>query len=437
MIVVRDNRGQGIALVIILTAFIFLMGSAAVALSTSLRRNAGLEIRQKKAYYIAEAGIKKAIFLVRSGQLPLEYLDSGGEVNLVPDHIPSDYASGLIDHVKVSRESGKESEIIIFIESLGIYKGARCTLQTRIKVAMSLDFEMGLWISSSIEKPSLISPGSRILSQLYTSGPLSFSGNTVNGDLYTGDDLVLVGDTYLTGDIKGCENFKAGPNCRVDGNVLVKGGVEVDDDASIEGDIRAAGDVIVHKAYIGGSIWSNGEILVDQAGGQVEGGIYPGQSMELSVALPSFPEVDLSYFHRGADKVFKGLQVCQGSLKLDGLTFIDGDLEIAGDYRGKGIIVVDGAVSITGDLLTVGAEDSLCILATGPVTIDSEASAAFLVYGQENVTLDEGATVQGSIITPTLQMRKNAEFIYQDSLVSKFPPSSFVILDILSWKKGS
>ncbi|MGB4503749.1 MAG: hypothetical protein WBI44_02495, partial [Syntrophaceticus sp.] len=263
----RDNRGQGIALVIILTAFIFVMGSAAVALSTSLRRNAGLEICQQKAYYIAEAGIEKAISLLQSGQLPLEYLDFGGEVNLVPEHISSDYASGLIDHVKVSKESREESEFIIYIESLGIYKGAYCTLRARVKVDMSLDFKMGLCIASPIEKPSVFSPGCGILSQLYSCGPLCFSGNTVNGDLYTADDLVLVGDTYLTGDIKGCGDFVVGHNCRVVGNVLVKGDVEVGDESSIEGDIRAAGDVIVHKALVSGNIWSNGEIFVDQEGG--------------------------------------------------------------------------------------------------------------------------------------------------------------------------
>jgi hypothetical protein len=61
-IMMSDNRGQALALVMILTAFIFAMGAASLSLATSLRRNAGLEICQKKAYYTAEAGIDIWLF---------------------------------------------------------------------------------------------------------------------------------------------------------------------------------------------------------------------------------------------------------------------------------------------------------------------------------------------------------------------------------------
>ena len=124
-----DDRGQGLALVIILTAFIFVMGSAAVALATSLRRNTGSEIRQKKANYIAEAGIEKAVPIIRCGQLSLEDLDSDEGLDLVPDYISPNYAGGLIEYVRVSGENGNENEIILLIESLGTYQEACCTLQ--------------------------------------------------------------------------------------------------------------------------------------------------------------------------------------------------------------------------------------------------------------------------------------------------------------------
>ena len=168
-----DDRGQGLALVIILTAFIFVMGSAAVALATSLRRNTGSEIRQKKANYIAEAGIEKAVPIIRCGQLSLEDLDSDEGLDLVPDYISPNYAGGLIEYVRVSGENGNENEIILLIESLGTYQEACCTLKARIKEDMSLDFRRGLWISSPW-KILLFYPGSCVQSDLYTCGALHF-----------------------------------------------------------------------------------------------------------------------------------------------------------------------------------------------------------------------------------------------------------------------
>jgi cytoskeletal protein CcmA (bactofilin family) len=439
VIVVKDNRGQGLALVIIITAFIFVMGSGAVALATSLRRNAGMEICQKKAYYIAEAGIEKAISIVRSGQLSSGFPESDQVVDLVTEHISSAYAGGSIEHVKVSRESresGNNSELIL-IESWGTYQEACCILQAMIRVDRSLDFGRGLCISSPSEKPSVFSPGCRIISELYnTDGALNISDSTVNGDIYTGGDLTMSGDTHLAGDINGEGMFTACPNCRVVGNVQMTGDVQVEDDVVIEGDIRAAGDVYIRKAVVSGSIWSNGEIFVEQ-GGQVEGGIYPGQAMELDVALPFFPEVDLSFFRRGADQILKGTQQLHGILHFDGVTFIEGDLEIAGDYTGKGILVVDGSVGISGDLLPVGIQDSLCILAAGPVTCADGSCLSLLVYGKDDLSLGEGSRFQGSITAYTLWMCNNAEFIYDGDLVDNFLPSSFVTVSILSWKKGS
>ncbi len=279
----RDQRGQGIALVLILTAFIFVMASGAFSLAVSLRKNAGLEIRQKKAYYIAEAGVEKALSLLRSGELPLVCLNPGEQVNLVPDYMAADYAGGRIESVDLSGKSGsdggEESETVILVESLGSYQGARCKLQAEISV-----------------------------------------------------------------------------------------------------------------------------------------------------------KIAISQLRKGADAFYTGEQKFQGGLELAGVAFIDGDLEIAGPYRGKGIIAVDGSVNVSGDLLPVGAEDSLCILATGRVAVGSGLAVAFLAYGEE-ITLGEGSSVRGGMVTPVLLMGSNAEFIYEESMADKFSTSAFATFTILSWKR--
>lgn len=439
-----DNKGQALALVMILTAFIFAMGAASLSLATSLRRNAGLEICQKKAYYTAEAGIEKTIALIKSGELPLDDLDvlePEQEIDLVPELISSEYADGMIDYVKVSKEScGETKKFTIFVESLGVCQGASCTLQAAINVNMSLDFGMGLWISSPIEKPSLIAPSARIISQLYIGGPLHLAATMVDGDIFYDGELIVADHVQLNGDIingniKGHGLLAVGGSNQVIGDVEVDGDVILSGEATVDGDIKAAGNVTVEKAHVKGSIWSNGDILVDQDS-QVEGDIYPGQQIEFNAVFPSFPEVDLSSYRRGADQIFEGLQQWQGSLHLAGLTFIDGDLEIGGSYTGKGIIVVDGSVNIIGELLPAGQHDSLCIMAAQPVTVTDRANVSSLIYGQNEIVLGDGASFQGGIIAPSLQMGENAEFIYQSSIVEQFPTSCFVTMSILSWKRG-
>ena len=443
-IMMSDNRGQALALVMILTAFIFAMGAASLSLATSLRRNAGLEICQKKAYYTAEAGIDKAIALIKSGELQLDELDDlepEQKIDLVPDLISSEYADGMIDYVKVSKEScGETKKFTIFVESLGVCQGAFCILQAAINVNMSLDFGKGLWISSPIEKPSLIAPSARIISQLYIGGPLHLAATMIDGDIFYDGELIVADHVQLNGDIingniKGHGLLAVGSGSQVIGDVEVEGDVILSGEATVDGDIKAAGNVTVEKAHVKGSIWSNGDILVDQDS-QVEGDIYSGQQNEFNAVFPPFPEVDLFSYRRGADQLLEGLQQLQGSLHLAGLAFIDGDLEIEGAYTGTGVIVVDGTVTVTGDLLPAGQHDSLCIMAAEPVAVADRTQAAALIYGQEEISLGEGVSLQGSVITPSLQMGKNTEFIYQNSLVEQFPASCFITVRVLSWERG-
>lgn len=437
-IMMSDNRGQALALVMILTAFIFLMGAASLSLATSVRRNAGLESCQKKAYYIAEAGIEKAIALIRSGELQLDELDKlepDQEINLVPDLISSEYADGMIDYVKVSRENCDANEFIILVKSLGICQNAFCILQAAINVDMSLDFRKGLWISSSTEKPSFIAPNSSIASQLYICGPLNLAAIEINGDIFYSEELIVADHVQLNGDIQGRGLLTAGRGSQVVGDVEVDGDVFLRDEVTVDGDIRAAGDVIVEKAHVKGSIWSNGDIFIDQDG-QVDGSIYPEQQIEFNAVFPPIPELDLSLYRKSADQILEGLQQRQGSLHLAGLAFIDGDLEIEGAYTGTGVIVVDGTVTVTGDLLPAGQHDSLCIMAAEPVAVADRTQAAALIYGQEEISLGEGVSLQGSVITPSLQMGKNTEFIYQNSLVEQFPASCFITVRVLSWERG-
>jgi len=130
---------MGLALIIILTAYIFIIGSSALALSISSRRNAGLEICRQKAYYTAEAGIEQAFSIIRSGRIDLSAVGSSETVNLVPDYISADYAGGMIGYVKVSRAGDSEEQYSITMESLGIFQQARCILRVEAEINSPAD----------------------------------------------------------------------------------------------------------------------------------------------------------------------------------------------------------------------------------------------------------------------------------------------------------
>lgn len=134
----QDQRGMGVALIIILTAYIFIMGSAALALATSSRRNAGLEVCRQKAYYTAEAGVEQALSIIRFGRLDMSKLESG-TLSLVPDYITREYADGQISYVNVSKTGGSEEQYNITLESLGVFQQAVCSLKVDAEVISAVE----------------------------------------------------------------------------------------------------------------------------------------------------------------------------------------------------------------------------------------------------------------------------------------------------------
>ena len=96
-----NQKGYALIIVLVMTIVLFFTGSAALTMGSSVRKTAVLETDQKKAYYIAEAGIEKAIEKARQESIWVESLVLNTEYNLVPDVIPAEYADGNLVHVKV------------------------------------------------------------------------------------------------------------------------------------------------------------------------------------------------------------------------------------------------------------------------------------------------------------------------------------------------
>lgn len=266
----RNQRGQALLLVLILTTAIFMIGSAAVAMGTTVRKNATLDIFQKKAYYIAEAGIEKALADLRQR---LIYPAPNFEEFRIDD---KDYAGGMIDEVTVTKETAG-SDIFYTISSSAYYPAgggtrARKTLRVKVKVVPDPFLSYG-------------GPGLKSDSNVNLESPLPLDLGITN---IGGSLLARTGDVSI--------NVLFGGN---NGGIYAGGNVYLPQGISTgKGEIKAGGDV-----DLGGilSTWE-GEIW---AGGKVDRPFLYREGVTIhencGPNIPGFPLPSFPVVHKGSE----------------------------------------------------------------------------------------------------------------------------------------
>ncbi len=229
----NNQRGQAaLILVVFMTTAIFLVGSAALAMGTTVRKNAVYEVNQKKAYYIAEAGVEKGILSLLDDLVVYPPEGSDGEYPLLANE---DYAKGVIETVDIKRETVGE-DVFYTIKSTGRYPEtvnnytARKTLEVKIKAyehpflsfgGPGVKSEKGVELQQAISatKAALVAKNEDVgLLSVLSSG---------EGDVYAGRDI---GISQFLGSGKG--TLKAGRDVVLSGLI-----------SSWTGDIWAGGEV--------------------------------------------------------------------------------------------------------------------------------------------------------------------------------------------------
>lgn len=251
---------------------------------------------------------------------------------------------------------------------------------------------------------------------------------------------VIVGGSVIIENNMNARNLNTGGQVTVEnkgaveGNIQAVGDVIVKNNAVVTGDIRSMGNITLEQnAVVGGDVWANG--VVNNSSSKKEG-IYPNQSMDLRFTVHPFPEIDLDWYHKNADYYYSGSQTWSGDLNLNGLFYIDGNLKIQGTYSGVGTVVVSGTVTIGGNLKCTDIEqDDLCILCAGNVMLDNKAEVRALIYSPATVTIDNGATLSGSVIARTLIQNNNSQFHYVPEMENNQPDWVTTSLQIISWEE--
>ncbi|NSW84207.1 MAG: pilus assembly PilX N-terminal domain-containing protein [Syntrophothermus sp.] len=356
----RDQRGQALVLVLILTTVIFMIGSAAVAMGTAARKNATLETWQKKAYYIAEAGIEMALADLRRR---LIYPAPNFEEFRIDDK-NKDYAGGRIDEVTVTKETSG-NDIFYTITSSAYYPAsggtrARKTIRVKVKVVPDPFLSYGgpgLKSDTNVQVRAAIAD--------YEGSIVARSGNLTlessiqdwRGGLYAG------GDVTLSGLVAGGEGeIKAGRNVTITGFT-----------STWSGEIWAGQDVIIQ------SWWPAGEVTVhENCGAEIPG--FP---------IPEFPVVDKNSLWYAR---VKNEAVSKGQYFENATQFLDDDPEFG---SGKGIhwrysesiVVFLDYVFVTVNVY--GAELPLngLYVVGGALTLDPDAyTAAYNRWRQRMIT---------------------------------------------------
>ncbi|RDV83220.1 pilus assembly PilX N-terminal domain-containing protein [Ammonifex thiophilus] len=245
----RDERGQALALVLILSTVLFIAGTAAVAAALQQNRLVTLEEAREKAYYIAEAGVEKVLTQFRQSNKPYPLaLPASG-----PYYQNTPFGGGKIEKVEVEIKKEKRDPndpksaegIFAYITSTGVYPEnprpgqaqARRTVKAKVELLPDPFLSYGgpgVKSDRSVAMKGVITVtrGSFLARQ----GDISVSGGIQDftGGIYAGGNVVLsAGLTAGSGEIKAGKDVdltgltRLGSLCTWKGDIYAGGKVKL------------------------------------------------------------------------------------------------------------------------------------------------------------------------------------------------------------------
>jgi hypothetical protein len=217
--------------------------------------------------------------------------------------------------------------------------------------------------------------------------------------LFSNADLTLKGTADINGSV------------RTNGNMSLQGTPNVTQDATAVGWIK------------------------DPKGG-VQGTKTP------SAARMTFPVVDTQYYRGNATHSYASSQTFSGTIELDGITFVDGDVNISGQVSGKGVIVATGTVHVNGNVTrTNGDDDEFALISTTGIRINGTCDIEGTLYAHSvsdsAITIGNGtATVLGAIVSDVITVNGTLNVTYKEPTVPLPGAQSAPIqVDLVSWRR--
>jgi len=201
--------------------------------------------------------------------------------------------------------------------------------------------------------------------------------------------------------------------------------------------LNGAGSVLPDASGNGGDVYANGDITfhgtsftMDDSGRLYTTGTanwvpseVPGTNVFQNIAPIPMPVIDLNWYRAHATTVINGnLTLNGGVLDLDGITYVTGNVKLAGNYRGRGVIVAEGKIQITGNVTAVTGESgsdqyALVVMSPRAVSIAGNATVEGLIYAHNvdaQVTLSGNPTIKGAVCADVVTTNGSITVEYSD-----------------------
>ena len=390
-----NEKGSTVVLVTFAMMIVFLLGTALVNTSRVEFLTSQNYADEVKAYYIAEAGMEKALAMLRMDQSLLKEIVSMnvGSSKILP--VGEDFGEGSFREVPVKVTEKSDSFCTIELESVGNLKRAerKVLVQAKIFYDNILFFEEGISIGSVAGKKGTITGSEDIMAD------------------FTFRDKVVIKTCTIEGNVKGYDVV-------VENSARVKGNVEYVN--SISG-----------EANITGTVTQIDSIDIDPLP------VIPSEKY-LAVAR-ELEEVPGSKVFPGG---YSGVFDLTG--KESGIYFIDGPLTVEGTYTGKITVVATGNLTIGGGGIRTldRTKNVLTLVSYSNILVGNSYVEGLLYVTPENgaegrLYLSGSGTMIGAAIADVLDINGNVQLQFDAGLAAQSAPGVPAEIQINYWRESS
>ena len=278
----REENGSGLVLTLMVLLVFSVLGISIGTLTLGSYRLGAANRDATSAYYVAEAGAVAAYEEIQSQVLGVYngnateaafYESISGMVSALPKLSSVDFEPQFGSKPTATITTAREGDKKYTITSTGEVDGKKRTVTKEFTVN---------WI----EKNTGGGGGFSEEQVLLTSGPTDISGKKIEGDIYSGGNVVVSGgqvedDIYTNGSFT-ISNGTVEGQVNSYGNAIVSGG-QVEDDiytkgsftisnGTVEGQVKSYGNVIVSGGKVDDDIFTKGSVTV--SGGTLEEDVY-------------------------------------------------------------------------------------------------------------------------------------------------------------------
>ncbi|MBE3581367.1 MAG: hypothetical protein IMW96_07020 [Thermoanaerobacteraceae bacterium] len=324
----RDQKGQALLFVVLMTSLILVLATGALAVAGAHRRNVRFQEQQVQVYYIAEAGLERALARMREEPDWLDGVPSGGSVRMA--EVEGPYAGGEISEVTLQKNP-EGMGLRVDLTSVGKFIGAQKTLRASLYLVNTRSLLGGL---------SLL-PESTM--DLDIKGKFSLEGTgestprlLLNGDLHLSGSASIEGDVYVSGEVVGRDRvtgqihsglqdlpeFPAIDLTYYEGQARQQGQY-YGGDLSWSGTIPLNGVYYVQgEANLSGTYYGRGVIVVE-GDVTISGDLLPGSEGD-ALAVICLGDVDMENNTVNATIITEGTLFLRGNAEVEGAVLARG-----------------------------------------------------------------------------------------------------------------